>query len=188
MNMNRSDEFESLRNSRPTDAEVQQGSEANRVSDYVLSARNAAGRGRYSAKFLTTAAAIFLMTGTIAIAKIVDSPTQNSSDFTSSIAPPSTTEAPSPLSGDQFYTLAEVQFLNSIALAARDRNCHTGSELEQLIYKSATEFKIKGWRFSDGVAINDSQCKIIRIESRSRTITIIPQPTCTENKNYLCHD
>jgi hypothetical protein len=186
--MSKSDEFESLRNSRPTDAEVQQGGKADRVSDYVLSARNAASSGRYPAKFLTAAAAIFLISGTIAIAKIVDSPTQKSSISTNSIALPSTTEAPSPLSGDQFYTLVEVQFLNSLALVARDKNCHTGSELEKLINKSATEFKIKGWRISDGVAIDDSQCKMIHIESRSRTITIIPQPTCTENKKYLCHD
>jgi hypothetical protein len=186
--MSKSDEFESLRNSRPTDAEVQQDGKADRVSDHVLSARNAASSGRYPAKFLTAAAAIFLISGTIAIAKIVDSPTQKSSISTNSIALPSTTEAPSPLSGDQFYTLVEVQFLNSLALVARDKNCHTGSELEQLINKSATEFKIKGWRISDGVAIDDSQCKMIHIESRSRTITIIPQPTCTENKKYLCHD
>lgn len=94
--MSKSDEFESLRNSRPTDAEVQQGGKADRVSDYVLSARNAASSGRYPAKFLTAAAAIFLISGTIAIAKIVDSPTQKSSISTNSIALPSTTEAPSP--------------------------------------------------------------------------------------------
>jgi hypothetical protein len=186
--MSKSDEFESLRNCRPTDTEVQQGSEADRVSDYVLSARNVGRSGRYPAKFLTAAAAMFLITGTIAIAKIVDSPTQYSSMSTSSIALPSTTEAPSPQSGDQFYTLAEVQFLNSIAILAHDKNCHSGSELEQLINKSVTEFKIKGWRISDGVAIDDSQCKMIRLESRSRTITIIPQPICTENRKYLCHD
>lgn len=188
--MNGSENFDFLRELRPTDAEIQPDSRANYVADrvFISTARSALIRSRV----LIAGAAALL--AAIAGGIVVRGQSQNEgvAQMTHASASSTTTIDNSPLSGFSLYATsggkwAEDTFINTISKLMQDRKCRSIADMQELLNQEISKLNLTDWTTKKSYVGSDPSCVQAVPNLQTKTIEIKPQLACTKTRTVNCH-